>query len=426
MGDYAVGSADLSNVGEQLLTRYTEEFNEQWLSYLKATQVRGYQNAEDAAAKLERNSGPQSPLLALLWIASEHTAAGPGEAAPLFQPAQHTVPPGNDGALVADSNKGYLTNLFSLQDGWKSLAQSPHGAKDTALVENLLLAAKTAKSDTNQIALNFRGDPRGQVAAAVKKILMAPVENTETLLQRLGTLGLNQQGQGLCAKLSSLKRKYPFNPNAAQDASVDEVAAIFHPEQGALWALYNAHLKDLLAPQGRRFQPKPEGSIRLSPAFVSFFNQAVAISRALYPQASAELRFAYTVTPRRITTLDRLQLRVGGQTIYSTSLGGKPLPLLWPGDNSGVKLFGMIGGTTLTMLSYPPGPWSVFRFFADATVTPDSGSGVYEWRPQTSGQPLMVDNSPVIVRYELDHGPNPPILKEGFLSTLSCVSQVTR
>ena len=113
--------------------------------------------------------------------------------------------------------------------------------------------------------------------------------------------------------------------------------------------------------------------------------------------------------------------------LTSSQQGGAAQQFVWPGDNSGVRLFGSIGGgAELTILNYPPGPWGVFRFFAEASVIPDSGSGAYEWRPQTSGQPLSVGGRPVVVRYDLDHGGNPPILKKGYLSTLNCPSRVTR
>jgi hypothetical protein len=39
---------------------------------------------------------------------------------------------------------------------------------------------------------------------------------------------------------------------------------------------------------------------------------------------------------------------------------------------------------------------------------------------------MMVNGRPVVFRYNLDHGANPPILKKGYLSTLSCPPSVTR
>jgi type VI protein secretion system component VasK len=134
------------------------------------------------------------------------------------------------------------------------------------------------------------------------------------------------------------------------------------------------------------------------------------------------------VAPLPIDTFNRLRLRVDGQDLESGQTAGNPQQIQWPNQSSGVVLDGAVGGGAgrLTVLTYPPGPWAVFRFFSEATLVPESGSGVYEWRPQTSGQPMMVNGRPVVFRYRLDHGANPPILKKGYLSTLSCPSTVTR
>jgi hypothetical protein len=39
---------------------------------------------------------------------------------------------------------------------------------------------------------------------------------------------------------------------------------------------------------------------------------------------------------------------------------------------------------------------------------------------------MVVNSKVVIVRYNLNHGANPPLLKSGYLSTLSCPPSVTR
>jgi type VI secretion system protein ImpL len=425
MGPFAGTGSSGADAAQQLLARYNQDFLKHWLEYLQQTRVAAYGSAKDAATKLERLGAPQSPLLANLWLASDHAAGGPPEVVQMFQPPQYVVPPGDQG-FVADSNKGYLSDLFSLQDGWNRLAASPQGAKDKPVVDSLLASTTTAKANANQVALNFRGDAQGQVSLATRDIILAPIENSERLLQRLGPLDLNNQGKGLCTQISQLKRKYPFNPSSSEDASLQELAAVFHPQQGSLWALYAGSLQELLVEQGGRFAAKPGGTIQLNPAFVAFFNQAASISRAFYPEGATEPRFVYTVTPQPIDTLSRLQLRLDGELLSSGEGGGKAQQVLWPHDGSGAFLYGAIGGGNVIEVVRYTGPWAVFRFFASASRVPDSGSGDYEWRPTTSGQPMVVNGKVVIVRYKLDHGANPPILKSGYLATLSCPPSVTR
>jgi type VI secretion system protein ImpL len=426
MGPFAGSGASGADAAQQLYARYNQDFFRHWLDYLQQTRVAAYASARDAAVKLERLGSAQSPLLANLWLASDHAAGGPPEVAQMLQPPQAVVPPGDQGLVSDATNKGYLSDLFMLQNGWNQLAQSPQGAKDKPVVDSLLAATTTAKANANQLALGFRGDTQGQVSLATRAIVLAPIENSERLLQRLGPLDLNNQGKGLCTQITQLKRKYPFNPSSAEDATLQELAAIFHPQQGSLWALYTGNLQELLVEQGGRYAPKPGGTIQLNPAFVAFFNQAAAISRAFYPEGANDPRFVYTVTPQPIDTLSRLQLRLDGQLLSSGENGGKPQQILWPNDGSGAFLYGAIGGGNVIEVVRYTGPWAAFRFFASASRVPDSGSGDYEWRPTTSGQPMVVNGKVVIVRYNLNHGANPPILKAGYLSTLSCPPSVTR
>jgi type VI secretion system protein ImpL len=424
MGPFAASGADVADAAQQIADRYNREFLKHWVEYLEQTRVAGYASASDAAAKLERLSTAGSPLISVLRLASLHTAGGPEQIRPLFQPPQLVVP--TETEELGGEARGYLANLFNLQTGWDKLAQSPQGAKDKAVVDDLMRVTETAKTSTNTLTLGFRGDSDPQVSAATRNTLMAPIENAERLLQRLGPLDLNNQGKGLCTQISLLKRKYPFDPNSSQDASLQELAAIFHPQMGSLWALYAGNLQELLIEQGGRYAARPGGSIQLSPAFVAFFNQAAGISRAFYPEGAAEPHFVYTVTPQAIDTLSRLQLRLDGTLLSSGEGGGPQQQIVWPNDSSGAYLYGAIGsGNVIEVVRYT-GTWAAFRFFASASRIPDSGSGSYEWRPTTSGQPMVVNGKVVIVRYNLDHGPNPPILKSGHLATLSCPASVTR
>jgi type VI secretion system protein ImpL len=423
MGPFAASGTDVADAAQQIADRYNRDYQKHWVEYLEQTRVAGYASPRDAAVKLERLSTANSPLISLLRLASQHTAGGPEPVRVLFQPPQLVVPPETE---LGGEGKGYLTNLFQLQSGWDKLAQSPQGVKDQPVVEELMRTTESAKANTNGVTLGFRADADPQAGTATRSTLMAPIENAERLLQRLGPLDLNNQGKGLCTQISLLKRKYPFDPNSAQDASLQELAAIFHPQLGSLWALYEGNLKEVLVEQGGRYMARPGGAIQLSPAFVNFFNQAAGISRAFYPQGAADPHFVYTITPQPIDTLSRLQLRLDGALLSSGEGGGQPQQVVWPNDGSGAYLYGAIGGGNVLELVRYTGTWAAFRFFASASQVPDSGSGLYEWRPTTSGQPLVVNGKVVIVRYNLDHGANPPILKSGYLATLSCPASVTR
>jgi type VI secretion system protein ImpL len=129
LGAQGYGNFDRAGVERDLRARYRSDFVEQWRAFLKAAAVLRYGGPADASRKLTLLSGNQSPLLALFWLASTHTAVGDQEVAGAFQSVQSLVPPGAD-RYVSSSNQPYMTGLANLQAATDQLAKSPAGMND--------------------------------------------------------------------------------------------------------------------------------------------------------------------------------------------------------------------------------------------------------------------------------------------------------
>ena len=61
-------------------------------------------------------------------------------------------------------------------------------------------------------------------------------------------------------------------------ATLADVNGLFKPHEGALWTFYDSSLQKLLPKQGAQYVAVPQGTMSLTPAFVSFFNRAAAFS----------------------------------------------------------------------------------------------------------------------------------------------------
>jgi type VI protein secretion system component VasK len=230
--------------------------------------------------------------------------------------------------------------------------------------------------------------------------------------------------------MSPLKAKFPFDPRATVDASPQELAAVFDPSSGALSQFYNASLKNLLLPQGNAYIPNPSSTQQVNPAFLNFFTRAMNLQRALYAGGPGQLQYKYALRPHPTDTVAGLSMNIDGQAM-SYKGGNAPFrQFTWPGTAAqGVTLTVKIsGGSELGFPSYD-GTWGVFHFFADADRWQQAGSTYnIEWVLRVAGgRPVTAPNGkPVTVQFDLDTQGSPPILQKGYLSSLQCVSSVSK
>ncbi len=428
LGEQATAGIDPAQLEKQLAARYSADFIAQWADYLRVTSVVRYRNLGDAAQKLNAISGNQSPLLAALWLASQNTAVDSERIKQVFQPVQHVVPPESKDRYIGDSNTAYMNALVGLQAAVEQAANASGAMRDAA-VGQVISQATQAKVVTRQVAQNFRIDPKANIGGAVQKLMEQPILYAEALVRSLGPAELNGKGRALCTQIRSLMGKYPFQPRSKTPATLPEVATIYQPATGALWAFYEQSLQEHLLRQGTRFVPNPSSKIKLNPAFVRFFNRAAAFSAAFYPSGSPQAKLSYNVTLYLPKGMKSLSLIVDNQMLTTGKSGSAKMGFTWPGSGAQqVRLVGRFGGKMdLTFASYQ-GLWSVFRFFGDADVSRTSGNVTHlEWVPRQgrAGQPMTLpDGTPLTVRFDVECAV--PVFQKGYFAGLHCVPRVAR
>jgi type VI secretion system protein ImpL len=293
---------------------------------------------------------------------------------------------------------------------------------DPATASTTLSNATNAKISVKQVAQGFNIDQETHLEATLQKLLEDPITNAEGLLRALGPAELNGKGKGLCAQFSTVTNKYPFNTAATAEASIAEVNSLLKPGEGALWAFYDANLKQALVKQGTQYVPT--GTVPLTPQFVNFFNNAAKLSEVLYKPGAPEPKLMYTLTPLKSEGIQGYSLNVDGQTLASTGGGAKQFT--WPGGGQ-AALQGNLGAGNVNIYSYT-GLWATFRLMGDAERWDPAGSGYnLEWVVRIGGKPATLANgAPVAVRVMLDMGGAPPFFKKGSLAGMRCISQVAK
>ena len=424
LGSEGAQNVDIAKLAQDLQNRYQQDYINQWRAFLKSANVVRYNSLTDASQKLAKTSGNQSPLLALFCITAQNTAVDQPDIAKAFQPVQAVVSPNCQDQYIGPPNAPYVTGLSTLQGCLDQANNSPPEQKETAK-QQCMNTASTAQQAARQIGQGFKIDQDAHVDATVLSLLLAPITSVSAVL-RPGPVS----GAGLCAQMSPLAAKFPFNPKAAVDTSALELSAVFDPTSGALSQFYNSSLKNLLLPQGVEYAANPSANQQVNPAFLSFFNRAMNLQRALYAGGPGQMQYKYKLRPHLSEGVSSLTVNIDGQPL-TYSGGNAPFSqFTWPGTTAqGVtSTVSISGGSPIGWATYD-GTWGVFHFFADADRWQQNGTTYnIEWIIRgAGGRPVTSPSGkPVTVQFDVDTQGGPPILMKGYLSTLQCVTSVAK
>lgn len=428
LGPHGAAEVNSAQLAQQLGDRYSKDFITQWRNYFRASSVVKYKDPADAAKKLGQLTGNQSPLLALFSLASQNTAVENPDVKALFQPVQSIVPPEITDRFAGPSNQQYMDALASLQMSVNDAAGEKPVTDVTA--GKVMGDAGTARKTTSQAARNFRPDPDGHVDDAVHKLMEDPITSVEALFKGRGKDELNAKGKGFCSQYNALMSKYPFRPDAQPQATLVDVNGIFKKPEGALWALYEG-VQKVLVKQGTQYVPAPPaGDVAANPGFVSFFNQAAALSETLYSGNSPEPHFSYSLKPLPMSDIEGVVLTLDGQKVQLSGASTTPKAFVWKGSGNHEAKAAVVmvkGGSELGWVDLD-GLWAVFKFFTRADRFQSSGHGqIFEWGLKAGADPLKgPGGKPLVARLELDMGDTPPVFQRGYFSRLGCVAVVAK
>ncbi len=422
LGQEKLSKEDLAKRADDLRRAYQQDYIEQWRKFLRDASVNHPVSLTSASQELQRLSSDQSPLLALFCVATQNTSVDQPDVAKAFQAVQSVAPHDCQNLNAGPATTAYIKSLSDLQACVDRADNAPADRKDNAKSQCLGDVAQSEQA-VKTIAQGFQPDPDAHSDQTVEDLLLSPVNTVEALL-RPGPVS----AAGLCQQMGALEAEFPFHAQSNRDVSLSDLARVFAPGKGALSQFYNSALKTLLIPQGAGYAPNPSSHQTVRPQFLTFFEHAMDVQRALYAGGGSQMQLRYTLHPRATDNVTSLNLSIDGQTINYSGGAGQAIPFTWPGTaGQGVRLSVTIpGGTQLGFPSYD-GLWGVFRFFDDATVLQHNGNVLtLQWvlggeRPVTGP-----NGKPVAVEFDLDTFAATPILEKGFLSSLRCVPTVAK
>jgi type VI secretion system protein ImpL len=426
LGERALRALDRVKLGQELRTRYQNDFLRHWREFIRGTRVMSYGSLADAANKLTKLAGNQSPLLGSLCLASENTVVDVPEIKDVFQPPQQVTPPGCKSVLGGSGNQSYMEALIKLQAAVAQFAANPgpageaHRAQANAEAVNALIT-------TAQVARSFSTDRGGDVDLKTRRLLEDPITNVQRLLKVDVAGPVNAAAKQFCATVRPLTAKYPFSPRASQEATLQEVAALLRPGEGTLWQFYERELKAVLTRQGNEFVVNPSAPMKFNPAFLTSLSRMAALSEMFFREGAKEPKFDFSVRLATGEDVQSLQMHILGQTVR---LGPKVAQkLTWPGKASDVRLTPKFtGGSEFEAPMTDPGLWAPFRFFGEFSGwEPAPGSEYLLSRNLNLGtRQIYVPNTnrPVVLRLLVDAA-GAQMFRPGSLA-FSCVAEAAR
>jgi len=416
LGDQAAHSLDTASVSRQLAAIYSGDFIKEWHTFLTEAHVVGCGNIKEAPDKLNVLAGPESPILELFYTVSSNTAVADPQIKAMFQPAQVLVDPNATARFIGPGNTNYVNALLSLSGAVNQFNQNPDTSKDL-----LNAAVSAAGLAVQQTAQAFNVDPQMHTEKTVIALLESPI--------RCAAPPPPPPPPGPPATTCTVLGKFPFvsltKAQAGRDltnseqASLEEVNALFAPGSGKLWTYYNDNLKQWLVLQGTQYVLAPNAAGHVGATFAQFFNRAAGISSALYPSGATIAGFNFTLRFLPSKGIENATLVVDGQRISS---GSTVQQFKW---NAATAHQASLAYNSAEALQFQ-GTWALFQLVGIAHVTRTAAGLQLEFPIEVSGRPsTLPDGTPVVVRFELS-GPGAEVLAPGGLSGQPCVMSVIK
>ncbi len=469
------GLRDDADTKKRLSYLYYSKYAEVWKTFLGSFRVLAFAGAGDAATKLERISGPQSPLLGLVKLVSENTnfpekagevsqwegyaekfglasllqkkkaaekavdqidQAMPKPAgltsrdvALLFQPAHATTPPALP-VLVSEGNQAYITGLRTLQQQLEAYSHASGSEERSSLIPQARSAVSAAESSLNGLADKFANIGNQGLNVQLTSLLRQPIQFADKMIPlnaKAPLLGkMNGDLAGTCSALAPTLRKYPFNAQGSTDASLEEIAKAFAPKKGRVWQ-YQQALGELVVRQGPDWiagPPKPQATQGL----LTFFNHAQKITDAFFApnNTTSQPRLTYSLRPAAGQS-QPIHLVLDGKDMNS-AVSKLRTVFEWPAPP------GAIAGATAEQGSsdFPrpfgqyDGIWGVFRFFqyADKRGLEEKRVQWSEVRGRGGASPQRL-SPPAAVDF-VDFPGGVDLFNPKFFETLRCPSQAVQ
>jgi type VI secretion system protein ImpL len=400
---------------------YSKDMIQKWQNYLNATSVAPYANLQDAIDKLDKMGGGQSPLMRVICVASDNTSKV-NDAKTAFQPLEVVTPAGCLDQPMGANASSYLGSLIALKGALQQVASNP---SDPNAVNAATPIAINAEGEVTKLSNNFQ--PSSPVFQKTVQLLKDPITRVDPLLKEGAAGPVNGGAGGVCAAMSPILAKYPFNPNSPVDATMEEVNQFLNPQNGTLWQFVSGPLKPFVLLAGTDYVANPaQQKPTVTAAYLHFLNRSKHLADAIY-HSGPNPNLSFTITPIATPDVDHVTLTIDGTTLSADPKQGTSKTFSWPGTTQNAVLLVRYGGSPTDIgIAQKNGLWAVWRLLDTAKKVSLSGSQYQlQWAPETSAGPQTVNGHPLVISFSLD-AQGSQIFSRGYFGDVKCLSKAVQ
>jgi type VI secretion system protein ImpL len=421
LGPYAGEKIPREQLEKGIRELYSTDYVTLWRKVVKEASFTGYPGGlPDAEQRLIKVTNQTQPILGLFWWTTKNTNIDLPGVKEAFAPVHAVQPPSEQQIFIVQKNQPYNDTLMRLQE---RVAAANQPGQDAISKASMLREQATQSSNITRSVGAGPVDQQAQLDAAIVALMLKPI--TSLPMPDPGA-GVNSAGGAFCQGFNGLKAKFPFQPNAVPEVTLQELAQVFRPGSGTLWQFYEATAKQYINCVGSNCAANPSAPMPVNPDFVKSFDRLVKFSRALYGENGQEPNYRYSLVPKA-SDYDRFDVAVNGQR-QQLRAGQKSTQYSWPGPGSqsfslDIYRKGNPSGDNVQNFNTL---WSVFRFFANAERS-DGFNFTFYLRSGRDLQPVKIPGTDRIAQYDfsLDTGGAPAVFSKDFLNSLSCIGRVT-
>ncbi len=226
----------------------------------------------------------------------------------------------------------------------------------------------------------------------------------------------------------TIEGKYPFR-SSGEDAVVEDVVNLLHPEQGALWRFYQADLKPFLEERGDRVVRRVSNGIALtvSDAFLESLEKAKFVSDSLFTKGSQDLGATievYPYPPQGLAgrSVSEVRLDIGDQRLRYRMEPQEWWEMKWPGPmpSLGAALLVQVGNSSVAKEFKDV--WGLFKLIRAGVIESSDHSDV---KVKVQWELLTPDSKPLQIRYDVRAKSVKNPFRPGFFEQFTCVPHVT-
>jgi type VI secretion system protein ImpL len=428
-GRSAVASAtDASDIQQ----RYYADYANHWRAFIKATKVRSYKNADDAANAILAFSSANSPIKVLAseikrntilsaedeqgwfdWIKSKifrqkASQQPPTEPEKAFRPLATFIGTPEQGAKApVEVYATQLSNVHKSIAGKSDAELKKNGAEMAQDEGNDPLKLRPRETAITALLAPFSETPAAEDVAA---FLRQPIDNLKVLL---GAGAKDQVGrqytQEILPAANDVAKGFPFEDGAAE-ADLAKLTAFLNPADGKFTTFYKEKLASFFEEADGKVKVKEGAPVQFTDEFVAYVNSALALQKALFGSSpTPKFEYEFTIKPGSGSLVE---VNIDGQKVTSDGTGS--IKGTFPASGSAetgviVRLVSDSSGSapaasnsnTATPSASPsgsspltfPGNWGLFKFVAAGNPQKQAG-GEYSLTYSVNGKPLAASIRP--------------------------------